>query len=342
MPGVGATPRRALLAGALVVITVLAITITAWCVTTRPDPGATRIQLRISRSADGIITGAGVRLHGVRVGEVTEVESRPEGDQVLTLALENAQIAGLTDRFDVEYAPSNLFGLSEVILRPDSGGAALRNGAVIDLAESQIADVTMGTLMQSLSETTTSILTPQMTEVLSQAGTQLRSFAPLLQTVLELGRTVADTQRYSTSFLIGQYGSFATGIAQFGNGFVKLVDAVYATDLLRNNLDQFNVAVTLVVDQLLPMVSQLGESVHRHFGDYAGSTAVLLARLAETVPDPDRAHADLSELLKRLDQSFATTPDGVRVQLEVALRAMPGIAVPLLGGGLTDITTPGR
>ncbi len=335
LSGVRTTRRAALLIGVLTLVVVVAMAFTWNAVSARRGDGELQIQLRTSRTGDGVVSGAGVRLNGVQVGRIKEVESATGGTQLITLSLDGTQLYGLSDSLRVEYAPSNLFGISEVVLRRGDGGNPLRDGAIVDLtAADRVDDATMGTLLRSLSATTLTVLTPQLTEVMNQIGTEMRAFAPLVQAMVGVSRAIADAQRYPTSFLIEQYASFFNGVAKFGDGFVKLIANIYHIDVLRNDRAHFDVGVSLVVDQLFPLISRVLGTANGQLGGYADSLTVLLTQLVRTVPDPDRSHADLSELLDRLDRTFQDTPDGPQVGLDVVLRGMPGLAVPLLGSAL--------
>lgn len=297
------------------------------------DAGDWRIQLRTDHTGDGVVPGAGVRLNGVRVGRIKTVDSTPGGTQLITLDLDGTQLFGLSDSLRVEYAPSNLFGISEVILERGTGGSPLRDGSVVDMtAADRVTDATMGSLLRSLSRTTLTVLTPQLTEALNQIGADIKAFAPLVQAMVGVSRAVADTQQYPSSFLIAQYAAFFDGVAKFGNGFVKLVADIYHIDVLRNDRAHFDTGVSLVADQLFPLISRVLGSADSYFGGYADSATAVLTQLARTVPDPDRAHGDLTELLDRLDRTFRDTPDGPQIGLDILIRSMPGVAVPLLGG----------
>nr|WP_246024098.1 mammalian cell entry protein [Nocardia yunnanensis] len=335
LSGVRTTRRGALLAGVLTLVVVVAMAFVWNGVSTHRGDNELRIQLRTSRTGDGVVSGAGVRLNGVSVGHIADVESSTGGTQLITLVLDRSQLYGLGDSLHVEYAPSNLFGISEVVLRRGDGGSPLRDGAIVDLtAPDRVDDATMGTLLRSLSQTTLTVLTPQLTEVLNQIGSDIKAFAPLVQAMVGVSTAIADTQRYPASFLIEQYSAFFNGVAQFGSGFVKLIANIYHIDVLRNDRAHFDVGVSLVVDQLFPLISRVLGTANGQLGGYADSLTVLLTQLARTVPDPDRSHADLTELLDRLDRTFQDTPDGPHVGLDVVLRGMPGLAVPLLGSAL--------
>ncbi|MEC3919390.1 MlaD family protein [Nocardia sp. CDC160] len=333
MPGVPTSRRGALVVGAVVIVALIVVAFVWRGVATRRDGSEMRIQLHTSAIGDGVVPGAGVRLNGVQVGKITKVDSVPGGTQLLTLALNRSQLFGLGDDFRVDYAPANLFGISELILRRGPGGTPLHDGSTVDLtAAGRVTDSTMGNLLRSLAATSQNVLTPQLTDALNRTSTDIEAFAPLIEAMVGVSRAVADTQQYPSSFLIQQYGSFFNGVAVFGHGFVKLVNEIYHIDVLRNDRAHFDTGVSLVVDDLFPKISALGRTAEEYLNGYTDGLSVLLGQLARMVPDSARTQADLRDLLDRLDRTFQSTPDGPRVGLDVVVKGMPGLAVPLLGG----------
>ena len=84
-----------------------------------------RIALVISTEyvGQGVADGSPVVVHGVRVGEVDAVSSRPEGGAVLRLRLARDTAAELTDTIGLDFRPANYFGITGVNLVPGAGGA---------------------------------------------------------------------------------------------------------------------------------------------------------------------------------------------------------------------------
>ncbi|MFC9998613.1 MlaD family protein [Nocardia sp. NPDC127526] len=332
MPGVRATPRTALRAGTFALVA-LVIAVLAWNgyrAVTRPDPF--RIRLSTTQIGDGIIVGTDVRLEGVPVGRITDITPGERGHQVLTLDLDRSQLSGLTDRLTVQYAPANLFGISTLTLRRAAGGAPLHDGAMIDLsATGAVVDATMGSLLRGLGATSGEVLTPEFAEAIRQVDSGLTAFAPLLEAVVMLGRTVADTQRYAPSYLIERYGAILAGAGTLTSSTFKLLDGVVSIEVLKNDRPLYDAAISMIAGQVFPAVAQIGDAGRSHLTGYLEMLTPLLEAVAHTVPTPGRSAAETTELLDRLHRAFADTPDGPVLGLDITVRAMPGLAVPLLG-----------
>ncbi|MFI6213406.1 MlaD family protein [Nocardia brasiliensis] len=338
MPGVHITPRSARLTGlvALVAVVCAAIALTTFGNTAHEQN--LRVRLRTDVVGDGVVAGTSVRFDGVQVGRVTAVDPAANGRQVLSVELDRAQVAELTDAASVDYAPANLFGITAVALRSGTGGQPLRDGSLLDLT-GRTSDHTMANLLRSLTETSGQVLTPQLTALLTQVGTDLRAFTPILQAMVTLGRIAADTERYRSSYLIEQYAGFLHGTGEFASSTFVLLHSVLGIDAFVTDRPGYDAGVAMVADQLIPSIGTVLDTAHTQLGGYADIATPLLSAIASTVPTPDRSHAELTELLTRLDRIFADTGQGPRVQVAVTLRTLPGLAVPLLGQSMfTDLT----
>ncbi|WP_405134829.1 MlaD family protein [Nocardia sp. NBC_01388] len=322
IPGVRIGRWRSRFLGALVVLMVV-LAVPVW---TLLDSRATgprlRIQLRTEQIGEGIAPGTPVRFDGVAIGRISEVRPADTGRQLLTLDLDPAQIGGLTDSLTVDYAPENLFGISTVAVHTAPGGTALRAGQVIDLAN-RVNDVTMSALLRSLTQTSTEVLTPKLIQLLTQVDTDLRAFTPVLRAVVELSRTVADTQQYATSYLLSRYAGFFNGLGGFTSATFKLVKAIMDIEIFRNDRDRYDASIEVMRQGVLQGLGTTFDAVYQQFGGFTDPLAPVVQALADTVPDPATSHAQLTETIDRLGRIFADTPDGP------ALR----VAVTLLGAG---------
>lgn len=334
LPGTAITAKSARRTGALAcVVAVVVAAVWVGHHAVRVD-ARMAVTLRTERIGDGVVAGAHVRLDGVGVGEVTGISSVGGGQQQITLRLDGSQLTGLTDALVVDYAPSNLFGISEIELRRGQGGAPLREGATIDLtgaAASRVSDVTMGTLIRSLGQATNHVLTPELTGVLTGLATDAKAFTPILEAIVMLGRAVADTQRYDPSFLIGQYASTLYGTADLAGATVDLLDHINNIEVLRTDQPLFDAGVTLLTDDLFPALTRLGHVGQRHYTGYSDMLTPLLSVTAQMVPTPQKSSAELRTILERIDNSFVDTPEGPVLQLELVLRGFPVLSSPLLG-----------
>lgn len=336
MPGVAVDRRRATLIGLVSMAAAIAVALAWIAANAMHTDQRMRIVLHTQQIGDGIVTGTPVRVDGVKVGSIEQVDSGGYGTQLLTLRLDRAQLSGVTQNLVVQYAPANLFGISEIKLVPDpTGGSPLVDGDTIDLTAGRadrVRDVTMGALIRSLTRTSTSVLTPELTETLTALATDLKAFTPLFETLIATGRAVADTQRLPASLLLGRYGSTLAGAAEMISGTVTLIDNVSNIEILRTQRELFDAGVALIIDQFFPAIVNTGTTARQYFSGYADMLTPVLQLLSQMVPAPQASGAQLREILDRLGGSFAKTSEGPVLNLALTLRGVPALAVPLLGG----------
>ena len=340
LPGVTTDQRKARRLAAIAMVCVVAV-VAGWQIRDAlKHPDVFRIRLFTNIVGDGVVPGTDVVLSGITIGKVSEIDPTPDGRQLITLALRPSNVAGLTDSLDIDYAPSNLFGISAVVLKRRPGGTALRMSQILDLtADDRVADVTVGTMLRELAASGNEVFTPQLADLARRAATDLKAFTPTLESMISVGRAIADTQRYPSSFLIAQYAEFIKGIAVFTGSTVRLVNDVYHMDVLRHEGELFDVGVTLVVDRLFPMLSDVFGTLHKYAGNADGTTA-LLHQISLLNPDPERTREGAGELIRRIDQMLVNTPTGpeLNVPVTVILRNVPVLAEQL--PGLSSPSTP--
>lgn len=334
IPGVSTNKHRSQVTGviALAVVAVVAVT---WIVVDRAR-GDDRMQvvLQTEQIGDGITAGTDVRLDGVKVGSVAAIDGAAEGRQLITVKLNPSQLFGVTDNLAIDYAPANLFGISEIELKRGHGGSPLYENAMIDLTgdeSARVQDATMGALIRSLSQTTNDVLTPQLTDTLMKAAANLRWFTPLIEAMIATGQNLADTQIYPVSFLLGQYGSTLTGAAAMIDGTVKLIDRFENIEVLRTQRDLFDTGVNTIAKDFFPAVANTLFTAQRYLTGYADMLTPILNITSQMVPSPQLSSAQLREILDRLEKSFTDGPDGPILNLALTLRDVPALSVPLLG-----------
>ncbi|MFJ4651412.1 MlaD family protein [Nocardia sp. NPDC088792] len=335
MPGVAVDRKRAMTVGTIALALVVAV-LAAWCVyrSVKTEDGMA-ISLRTEQIGDGVLVGTDVRANGVVVGKVTDITPDQHGTQRISLRLDDSRLFGLDDSLQVDYAPANLFGISEVELRKGAGGSPLRAGTLIDLTGSRAKDVydaTMGSILRSMSQVGGSVLTPQMASVIAQAAADTQALTPLAQALITAQRTITNNQKMPMSELMGNLGPAFDGGGQFAGATVQVVDLLRSIQRLQTNREAYDRGVAIVTGQLLPALSNnLGQAGTQLSGTTDMLVPVLTA-LAQMVPAPQQSGAELRLLLQRLTSAMPDNGQGPVLNVQVDLKGVPAIAVPLLGG----------
>ncbi|MFI6998216.1 MlaD family protein [Nocardia sp. NPDC050175] len=337
MPGVAVSPRGARLVGMIAAVLATA-GVLAWRVApVERAADSLSVTLLTEKVGDGVEPGIDVRLDGVKVGRIDSISATDGNRQRMILRLDRTQLFGLTDTLDIAYTPGNLFGISELVLKPGAGGAILADNAQVDLTGSgagRVVDATISTLLQSIGQLANGVLTPKLTALLSQIATDAKAFTPLLQAIVVLATTVADTQQLPSAFLLEQYGSALSGLPPTVDGLLRVVDALYNSPELKDDTDRtrFDASVVLVRDNIIAALPPLLSTAQHHFDGYTHALAPVLTMVARALPPSDRTNRQLSDLLDGLNTAMPDTPDGPVLRLDLALSGVPGLAQPLLHG----------
>lgn len=335
MPGVAVDRKRSMTVGAVALALVVAV-VAAWSLyRSQQSEDGLAVTLRTEQIGDGVLPGTDVRVNGVVVGKVTDIVPDSHGTQRISLRLDDSRLFGLDDSLQVDYAPANLFGISEIDLRKGSGGSPLRAGAVLDRTGSHAADVydaTMGSILRSAAQVGGSVLTPQMASVIAQAAADTEAITPLIQALITAHRTITDNQKMPLSELMGALGPAFDGGGQFAGATVQVVDLLRSIPLLQQDRDGYDQRVALVTRQLLPALANTFAQAGTRLSGTTDALVPLLNALAQMVPQPQQSGADLRALLQRLNSAMPDNGQGPVLNVEVDLKGVPALGVPLLGG----------
>ncbi|MFE2994439.1 mammalian cell entry protein [Nocardia sp. NPDC059246] len=335
MPGVAVDRKRAMTVGTVALALVVAV-VAGWALyrSQKTETGLP-ISLHTEQIGDGVLVGTDVRANGVVIGKVTEIAPDRHGTQQISLRLDDAELFGLDDSLQVDYAPANLFGISEIELRRGAGGSPLRSGTVLDFTGSHAAavyDATMGSLLRSASQVGGSVLTPQMASVIAQAAADTQALMPLAQALITAQRTITDNQKMPMSELFGNLGPAFDGGGRFAGATVQVVDLIRSMQRLQTGRAAYDKGVATVTGQLLPALATTFTQAGNQLSGTTDMLVPVLTALAQMVPQPQQSAAELRLLLERLRAAMPDTGQGTVLNVEIDLKGVPAIAVPLLGG----------
>ncbi|MEU6559338.1 MlaD family protein [Nocardia nova] len=333
MPGVPIQRGRARVIGASILAAAVVAAATIRLVTGGTDRDDLEIQLRTEQIGDGVVVGSPVRAQGVPVGEVVGVDSVGDGRQKITISLARNRVTELTDNFNVDYAPENLFGITTLSLEPRDGGAPLRSGELLDLSgpnAARVNDVTMGALLRMVSQTTDTVLTPKLTQLITQLNTGMQAFTPLVQAMVSVSEIVADTQRYLPAYVMSQMGVMLNGAGEYSSATFHMFHDIYHIDTLQpDKRPLFDTAIDVLSNKTLPTSADLLFAAQPYFDSYVQALTPLVQATATSTGA--QSGQQIHELLDRLEAMFSDTPDGPALNIDIVLHALPGVVVPLLG-----------
>ncbi len=124
------------LIGALVVTVAVAFLFFAYTTTGSGSVGGYDLQARFS-SADGIVTGTDVRLHGIKVGTVSTLSLDPKSyAAIVHLNIHND--VPIPDDSSIKITSSGILGNSYLAIQPGGSDAMLKAGGQITNAQGSV------------------------------------------------------------------------------------------------------------------------------------------------------------------------------------------------------------
>jgi hypothetical protein len=312
----------------------------------------------------GVINGTPLIMHGVKVGEVTAISSRPGGGVKLNTELQAGPATGLTDTTGIDFRPANYFGVTGINLIPGDGGRPLKNGAQITVSPK--GNFTLQAMLYRLGELSNSVVTPSLVSVIDRATRYTDALNPLFETMVIAGTSLTKVQTVSTQQLLRNatgvsvaFPGYVDALVQTGNYFVhsKLGIGFNADEDYKNNpytgdydkamLDQYNAAIRQleahpndfvfgrVKDSLkaaeTDLFTRIGDIESSHIYDLFPVVEELRV-ITDVVPrlvNPTDIGETLRELRSRLEHMYAGSGDQRALQVRIVLDALPGVAAPL-------------
>jgi hypothetical protein len=292
------------------------------------DSDSLRVQLRTEQVGSGLGSGSYVVLDGVRVGTVASVESPDITHQIITVELDRRRVAGLTDAMTIAYAPENLFGITAINLQREPGGSRLTEGTTIDLAaRGGSTDATMGLMLESLTNLTTGVLTPQTADLLAQAADALDEFTPLFEALIGVTRSYVGARKYAPSTILNSYAGLLEGAEPFLTSTVDVIDYIQNIAVLKSDHKRTDDFIHIIAQQVIPGAAKLMTTMERYYPPYMQMLTPLMAALANTVPN-SRSRQQLTQLLTSLDGVFTGGADPALKVALVILAPMWGSTAP--------------
>ncbi len=288
----------------------------------------------------GVSQGTAVVMHGVTVGEVTDVTSRPGGGVRLHTDLQKAPSAGLTDAMEIDFRPVNYFGVPGVNLRAVSGGTVLRDG--MHISKDPRGNFTLQALLARLGEVSTGALTPKLIQVIDKTSRYTDALDPFIETALVAADAVAKVQTVSTAQMLANAAGISEAFPEVLGATVDVGDYFqhyvnYANfDLLdlsdEDFQNRFNATSEKASKGLFAAIGRLESS---HVDDLlpVTDTVKMLTDVVPSLIRPEGFVETLAEIRSRFETLYGRDGEQPALQVRIALDALPSVAAPLAAIG---------
>ncbi|PND53253.1 MULTISPECIES: hypothetical protein [Rhodococcus] len=299
-------------------------------------PDGLAVGVEVPYVGPGVTEGTKVVLRGQGVGLVERLDRTEAGSVQMRLVLDQHQVAGLTDSFEVDFRPENYFGTSAVNIVVMPGGDPLEPDTEVQRTPG--GDFTMSTMIEQGSLTIDGTLTDRMVTSLDKSVHYLDGLAPWIETGVLVADRVAQAQQAPPSELMTRFNDILAATPGFSDQAIEALMYIY--DSVYNRLpdgsigvddavfDESNAGLTLAANQLF---GQAGALLASH-GEELTPLTQIVVEVSDVFPHlvnggltPEQAR----EIVGRFDSAFVDTPDGQRLRLRVVLDGFPALAAPL-------------
>jgi hypothetical protein len=354
--------------GAIVVVSIVVATVLYLVV--NPFGGRSRDVISVSIDTpyvgQGVAVGTPVIIHGVKIGQVVSVSSISTGGVRLKTDLQPGPTRGLTDAMEIDYRPSNYFGVTGINVIAAQSGHPLQNGMQISIKPK--GNFSLQALLYRLGELSNGVFNQRMVSVIERATRYANGLTPLLETVLMVGTSVAKVQTVSTDRLLRNTAGVSVAFPSFMNGAIsvgnKVLDNFFGSfdpekykkgiwayypvsdNAAKKHFDDFarfsqetKAADEYFNKEFFPWFNAAQYNLFYPIGNLESShindlSPVLesVRTLVDVVPktlSPDSFAATVTELRQRFERMYAGSGDQRALQVRITLDRLPGVAAPL-------------
>jgi hypothetical protein len=278
---------------------------------------------------EGVTPGAEVKFRGLTIGSVKTLQSAGYNKQKITVELEPRQAKALAADTTAKFMSSSSFGLAAVELVSSGTGARLRPNQTL-LIGADVPSTSITGLLRQGQKLGQLVDSPDVDHIIEVVRRHAELTEPVTRSYFDLVRMLTDSQKVPFSQSLSVFASVVNGLSDS----VPLIGLAY--DLL-NGMDFLahpdGVArMNLIMDQAAKILFDTDKIVAKNVAWLAPFMSAIMDVLlpisyfqGSLAPVYDR----LSGLLDRTSAAFPVVNGKVRMQIEVVLDAMPGLAAAL-------------
>jgi hypothetical protein len=288
-----------------------------------------RLTVLADTLGEGLTPGAEVKFRGLTIGSVESLQSVGYNKQKITLKLEPRQAAALTADTTANFMSSNTFGLAAVELVSSGAGPRLRPNQTL-MVDPNVRSASITGLLREGQKFGRLIDSPDVDHIIDVVRRHSDLAEPVTRSYFDLVKMLADSQKVPFSQSLSVFASVINGVSDSvpliglaydllnGMEFLAHPDEIERMNTIMKQTTELlftgNAILAKNMSWLVPMMHAM-VSLSLPLSYFQGSLA----------PAYDR----LSGLLDRTSAALPIIDGKVRMQIEVTLDAMPGLAAAL-------------
>lgn len=278
---------------------------------------------------EGLTPGAEVKFRGLTIGSVKTLQSAGYNKQKITVELEPRQARALAADTTANFMSSNTFGLAAVELVSSGTGARLRPNQTLLIGASARSTSITGLLRQG-QKIGKMVDSPDVDHIIEIVRRHTELTEPVTRSYFDLIKMLVDAQKVPFSQSLSVFASVVNGASDA----IPLIGLAY--DLLNgmeflahpDGVERMNV----VLDQTAKLLFKTDQIFAKNIAwlaPFMKSIMDVLLPLSYLQGSQAPVYDRLSGLLDRTSAAFPIINGKVRMQIEVTLDTMPGLAAAL-------------
>ena len=278
---------------------------------------------------EGLTPGAEVKFRGLTIGSVKSLQSAGYNKQKITVELEPRQARALAADTTANFMSSNTFGLAAVELVSSGTGPRLRPNQTL-LIGANVRSASITGLLRQGQKIGRIMDSPDVDHIIEIVRRHLDLTEPVTRSYFDLIKMLVDSQKVPFSQSLSVFASVVNGASDS----IPLIGLAY--DLLNgmeflahpDGVERRNVILDQTAKLLFNMDHIFAKNI-AWLAPFMGAVMNVLLPMSYTMGSFAPVYDRLSGLLDRTSAAFPVVNGKVRMQIEVALDTMPGLAAAL-------------
>jgi len=278
---------------------------------------------------EGLTPGAEVKFRGLTIGSVKTLESAGYNRQKITVELEPRQARALAADTTANFMSSNTFGLAAVELVSSGTGARLRPNQTL-LIGANVRSTSITGLLRQGQKIGKMVDSPDVDHIIEIVRRHADLTEPVTRSYFDLIKMLVDAQKVPFSQSLSVFASVVNGASDA----IPLIGLAY--DLLNgmeflahpDGVERMNVILDQTAKLLFNTDGIFAKNI-AWLAPFMKSVMDVLLPLSYLEGSQAPVYDRLSGLLDRTSAAFPIIDGKVRMQIEVTLDAMPGLAAAL-------------
>lgn len=275
---------------------------------------------------EGLTPGAEVKFRGLTVGSVKTLQSVGYNKQKITVELEPRQARALAADTTANFMSSNTFGLAAVELVSSGAGPRLRPNQTL-LIGANVRSTSITGLLRQGQKIGRLVDSPDVDHIIEIVRRHADLTEPVTRSYFDLVKMLVDAQKVPFSRSLSVLASVVNGASDAIPLIGLAYDLLNGMDFLArpDGVERMN----LILDQTAKLLLNADKIFAKNISwlaPFIGAVMDVLLPASFTMGSFAPYYDRLSGLLDRTSAAFPVINGKVRMQVEVVLDAMPGLA----------------